>query len=67
MKNYRLLINIIWSGIHKMCGICGIIYFDGKKATKDQLKMMTDTMVHRGPDDEGYYRIICETAGKGSY
>lgn len=34
-----------------MCGICG---FTGDK---DQvvLKRMTDTIVHRGPDDDGYY------------
>lgn len=34
-----------------MCGICG---FTGDK---DQvvLKKMTDTIVHRGPDDDGYY------------
>jgi len=38
-----------------MCGICGVSYFDGKKVTKDQLSKMTDAMVHRGPDDEGFY------------
>jgi len=38
-----------------MCGICGIMYFNGRKVTKDELKMMTDAMAHRGPDDEGSY------------
>ena len=38
-----------------MCGICGIINFNNQKPTKDQLKMMTDTMVHRGPDDMGFH------------
>jgi asparagine synthase (glutamine-hydrolysing) len=34
-----------------MCGICG---FTGKKDIF-QLKKMADAIVHRGPDDEGYY------------
>ena len=38
-----------------MCGICGIINFNGEKATKDQLQKMTNAMVHRGPDDEGFH------------
>ena len=38
-----------------MCGICGIVYLNGNKVLKNQLKMMTDAMVHRGPDDEGFY------------
>ena len=38
-----------------MCGICGIINFNGEKATKDQLQKMTNGMVHRGPDDEGIF------------
>ena len=34
-----------------MCGICG---FTGNK-DHVVLKKMTDTLVHRGPDDDGYY------------
>ena len=34
-----------------MCGICG--YVSKKKITKDQLRVMNDTMYHRGPDDSG--------------
>jgi len=34
-----------------MCGICG---FTGK-SDKSILKKMTDTIVHRGPDEEGFY------------
>ncbi len=34
-----------------MCGICG---FTGRKQ-ESVLKKMTDSIVHRGPDDEGYY------------
>jgi asparagine synthase (glutamine-hydrolysing) len=38
-----------------MCGICGIYYTDGQRVDPDVLKKMTDTLIHRGPDDEGYY------------
>jgi len=39
-----------------MCGICGKIYFDHSRAVnKSELKGMTDLLVHRGPDDEGFY------------
>lgn len=34
-----------------MCGICGFI--SKKCITRDQLKKMNDTMVHRGPNDSG--------------
>ncbi len=39
-----------------MCGICGIFNF-GSQAPVDSatLKRATDAMVHRGPDDEGFY------------
>ncbi len=37
-----------------MCGICGILYFDGKrKPDEASLKRMNHTLFHRGPDDEG--------------
>jgi len=38
-----------------MCGICGI--FDREKRVPDleDLRRMCEVMVHRGPDDEGYY------------
>ncbi|WP_241073762.1 asparagine synthase (glutamine-hydrolyzing) [Achromobacter insuavis] len=35
-----------------MCGIAGIV---GGVPTLDQLKGMADAMVHRGPDDDGFY------------
>jgi asparagine synthase (glutamine-hydrolysing) len=40
-----------------MCGICGQYnYSDIQRPVPDSLlKMMTDSMAHRGPDDEGYY------------
>lgn len=38
-----------------MCGICGIFNIDGKPVEMEVLRAMNDTLVHRGPDDEGYY------------
>ena len=39
-----------------MCGIAGKIYFDKqRKVTLNELKSMTDVIMHRGPDDEGHY------------
>ena len=36
-----------------MCGICGIISNNSK--LKDILSLMNQAIIHRGPDDEGYY------------
>jgi len=37
-----------------MCGIAGIAAFTGSSPpTKDRIRTMCDTIVHRGPDDEG--------------
>ena len=39
-----------------MCGITGKIYFDNSRDIDSQeLKKMTDILLHRGPDDEGFY------------
>ncbi len=38
-----------------MCGICGVIHFDGKPVTRDLLKTMNDRLRHRGPDGAGYF------------
>ena len=39
-----------------MCGICGQYNFgDSEPVARRDLEAMTGTMVHRGPDDEGYY------------
>lgn len=43
-----------------MCGICGYIT-PGRKADQVVLKQMCDKMLHRGPDDEGFF-IENETA-----
>ena len=36
-----------------MCGICGIINFEGSSVNPAALTKMRDTMAHRGPDDKG--------------
>jgi len=38
-----------------MCGICGIYNIDNRPVDKNLLKKMNNTLIHRGPDDEGYY------------
>jgi len=39
-----------------MCGICGKLEFDPEaKVEPNLVKQMADAIVHRGPDDEGYY------------
>ena len=38
-----------------MCGICGVVFFDERReADPHLLRTMNQTLVHRGPDDEGY-------------
>ena len=45
-----------------MCGIAGKAYWpDAGRGTADLLRRMATSMVHRGPDDDGYY----EDAGVG--
>jgi asparagine synthase (glutamine-hydrolysing) len=38
-----------------MCGICGIYNLDGRPVDRDLLQRMNDTLIHRGPDAEGFY------------
>ena len=39
-----------------MCGICGKLEFDLEaRVPPNLLRQMADAIVHRGPDDEGYY------------
>lgn len=42
-----------------MCGITGFVDYKGN-SSPEILKAMTDSLVHRGPDDEGY---LYETSG----
>jgi asparagine synthase (glutamine-hydrolysing) len=48
-----------------MCGICGIVHPDTSYQLQlQELVHMRDTMVHRGPDDAGYY--VAPGIGLGS-
>ncbi len=39
-----------------MCGICGILYADpAREVDPERVRRMTDAIVHRGPDDYGYF------------
>src|SRR5262245_11148820 len=38
-----------------MCGITGVVSPAGKRASLEDLQRMCAAMVHRGPDDEGFY------------
>ncbi|RMH01177.1 MAG: asparagine synthase (glutamine-hydrolyzing) [Chloroflexi bacterium] len=37
-----------------MCGIAGILAINGAQVPFEYIKVMTEAMAHRGPDDEGY-------------
>ena len=38
-----------------MCAITGIINFDPSSPVRETIKAMTDAVLHRGPDDSGYF------------
>jgi asparagine synthase (glutamine-hydrolysing) len=38
-----------------MCGVCGILRFDGMPADAEAVAAMTRVLAHRGPDDDGQY------------
>lgn len=38
-----------------MCGIAGVLKFHLQPIAHNQIKVMTDTLIHRGPDGEGQY------------
>ena len=48
-----------------MCGIAGFVHFGGHDRLKALpcLKRMTDALLHRGPDEEGYYVDDCAALG----
>jgi asparagine synthase (glutamine-hydrolysing) len=37
-----------------VCGIAGIVHFDGRPVDPDELRRVTDRLKHRGPDGSGY-------------
>ena len=38
-----------------MCGICGVFSFNDSIVAHSQLKLMADSLAHRGPDGEGFW------------
>jgi asparagine synthase (glutamine-hydrolysing) len=38
-----------------MCGIAGILHFDGRPVLPAELQRMTDSIAHRGPDGQGQW------------
>lgn len=40
-----------------MCGICGLFYYNDNKKIAEEIiiRKMTETLFHRGPDDEGFF------------
>lgn len=46
-----------FSSAHTMCGVTGIIHTDGNSVDRAVLQLMTSTLRHRSPDDEGYLLI----------
>src|SRR5262245_27550153 len=38
-----------------VCGIAGIVRWDGRSVVEDEIRAMCRMMVHRGPDEEGVY------------
>ena len=38
-----------------MCGICGVIHFDGRRVTEPLLQGMNRRLWHRGPEGAGYF------------
>lgn len=56
-----------------MCGIAGKAYFNSKNSVRlsenvhaSAIKLMTDKIAHRGPDDEGLYISKDKSVGLGS-
>lgn len=48
-----------------MCGITGIISLNSQIISVEYLKRMTDSLVHRGPDGEGFWINSNKTVGLG--
>jgi asparagine synthase (glutamine-hydrolysing) len=46
-----------------MCGIAGILRFDGRAADPGLVERMTDALAHRGPDGRGVH--VCGSLGLG--
>lgn len=57
LNNYvGLLISCLGGADNSMCGIGGQLYFNAEhKVSESSLRSMTDKIISRGPDDEGFY------------
>lgn len=44
-----------------MCGIFGVINFNGQPVDKERILSARDVLAHRGPDDSGYYESCNHT------
>ena len=38
-----------------MCGICGVYNFNSLGVNSNDLKLLNNEMILRGPDEEGYF------------
>lgn len=50
-----------------MCGIVGTANLGGEPVNQTVLRRMCDAIVHRGPDDEGYYSSDSESSFGGQF
>ncbi len=48
-----------------MCGIAGIVSMKGSKILQQDLQKMADTLLHRGPDGEGFWINCNQQCGFG--
>jgi asparagine synthase (glutamine-hydrolysing) len=46
-----------------MCGIAGVVRFDGQVVERSVLEQMAATLAHRGPDGDGFWQ--CDNVGFG--
>src|SRR5580765_8400249 len=51
---FRLRRRCRYQGVY-MCGIAGLLSLGGKPVSQEEVQSMCDAMVHRGPNDDGYY------------
>src|SRR5262249_51264930 len=45
---------VLLDRVADVCGIAGIVQFDGRPVDEGELRRFTDQMAHRGPDGAGY-------------
>jgi asparagine synthetase B (glutamine-hydrolysing) len=41
-----------------MCGFCGVWNTNDKKVNQEYLSLMSKKLTHRGPDDNGIWKIV---------